>query len=250
MDHNRRNDGYIVYIHLFPNGKVYVGQTRQKPQYRWANGKGYKGSYVSRAIEKYGWDNIDHLICAEKLTHDEANKLETLLISFFESNKREHGYNISMGGEHSRAKLHNSPEHNQKISDSHKKRVCCYLRDGTLVGTYESVMLAAECVHGSFRVISACCNGSKKSGYGYVWRFEGDPFDKYETKNKKGGVKGMPVVAHTTSGDFIGVFPSVKAASQATGIREDVIGWICKGMRSEKNNLVFRYYKESDTNEQ
>lgn len=244
MVQNRRNDGYIVYVHIFPNGKVYVGQTCQKPIYRWANGNGYKGQHVGQAIEEYGWDNIDHIIYAEHLTHEEANNLEKQLIDVFQSNREKYGYNLSLGGSSSRAKLHNSPEHNKKISDSHKKRVCCYLRDGTLVGTYESIMYAAECVNGSFRVISSVCNGTKKSGYGYIWRFEGDPFDKYETENKKGGVKGFPVTAYTTDGEFVGAFPSVKAASQATGIREDVIAWICKGQRAEKNGLIFQYYTE------
>lgn len=242
MDPKRKNDGYVVYVHVFPNGKVYVGQTCQKPQYRWANGKGYAGQYVGRAIEKYGWDNIDHIIYAEHLSHEDANSLETQLIDVFQSNKDKYGYNLSFGGSSTRAKLHNSEEHNRKIADSHKKRVCCYMRDGTLVGTYESIMYAADCVHGKFRVISSCCNGTKKSGYGYVWRFEGDAFDKYETENKKGGVKGNPVIVYSTEGEFIGVFASAKAASKATGVREDAIGWVCKGQRAEKNGLIFKYY--------
>lgn len=35
---------YIVYCHIFPNGKRYVGITSQKPNERWRNGRGYKGS--------------------------------------------------------------------------------------------------------------------------------------------------------------------------------------------------------------
>ena len=32
------NNTYSVYLHIFPNGKVYVGITKFKPEYRWNNG--------------------------------------------------------------------------------------------------------------------------------------------------------------------------------------------------------------------
>ena len=35
------NKKYCVYKHIFPNNKVYIGVTCQKPEYRWRNGKGY-----------------------------------------------------------------------------------------------------------------------------------------------------------------------------------------------------------------
>ena len=56
---------WSVYIHTFPNGKKYVGVTSQVPaSLRWHNnGSGYKNQgYISRAIEKYGWDNVSHEI--------------------------------------------------------------------------------------------------------------------------------------------------------------------------------------------
>ena len=37
---NEKN--YVVYCHIFPNKKRYVGITSQKPEYRWNNGKGYR----------------------------------------------------------------------------------------------------------------------------------------------------------------------------------------------------------------
>ena len=30
---------YTVYKHISPSGKIYVGITKQKPEYRWNNGK-------------------------------------------------------------------------------------------------------------------------------------------------------------------------------------------------------------------
>lgn len=33
---------YTVYKHTSPSGKVYIGITCRKPEYRWNHGKGYK----------------------------------------------------------------------------------------------------------------------------------------------------------------------------------------------------------------
>lgn len=51
---------YYVYKHTVPNGKVYIGITKQNPSKRWLNGLGYKHStYFFNAIVKYGWLNIE-----------------------------------------------------------------------------------------------------------------------------------------------------------------------------------------------
>ena len=66
----KQNNNYCVYMHTNKiNGKRYVGQTCKKPEYRWVNGKGYKGSpHFFSAIQKYGWNNFEHQIIAEKLS--------------------------------------------------------------------------------------------------------------------------------------------------------------------------------------
>lgn len=91
---------YCVYMHISPNGKKYIGITSQKPEYRWNNGKGYIGNkYFTRAIEKYGWDNFEHIIIARGLDEETAKWLEIELIREWDSANRGKGYNISLGGE-------------------------------------------------------------------------------------------------------------------------------------------------------
>lgn len=36
-------NNYTVYKHTFPNGKIYIGITKQAPSKRWRNGTGYSG---------------------------------------------------------------------------------------------------------------------------------------------------------------------------------------------------------------
>lgn len=35
-------NSYTVYKHTSPSGKVYIGITKKKPEYRWNHGRGYK----------------------------------------------------------------------------------------------------------------------------------------------------------------------------------------------------------------
>lgn len=62
------NRTWIVYEHISPSGKVYVGITSQNPKVRWQNGGGYIHCKVFyRSILKYGWNNFQNLIRKETL---------------------------------------------------------------------------------------------------------------------------------------------------------------------------------------
>lgn len=113
---------YTVYMHLFPNGKRYVGITGQSLKERWrVNGNGYKPQkLVCRAIQKYKWENVKHIIVAEKLSVDEAGELEKSLISKYNTTNPSFGYNQSIGGENSPIGVKRSEETRRKLSESHK----------------------------------------------------------------------------------------------------------------------------------
>lgn len=91
----------IVYEHIFPNGKKYVGITTQRPAKRWQRGNNYTHNpHLERAIQKYGWDNIQHMIIGEYETAQEAGEVEKQLIAEQSLQNPKYGYNISSGGEH------------------------------------------------------------------------------------------------------------------------------------------------------
>lgn len=97
------NNKYCIYCHTNKiNGKKYIGQTKQKPENRWVNGKGYKNcTYFYNAIQKYGWDNFEHKILYDNLTLEEANQLEKELIAKYDTMNPEKGYNLRTGGKNS-----------------------------------------------------------------------------------------------------------------------------------------------------
>lgn len=92
---------YFVYMHIAPNNKKYIGITcKSKPEYRWVNGKGYiDNEHFYRAINKYGWDNIEHIVVAKDLLKEEACSLEKELIIKHKTHNKKFGYNNTFGGE-------------------------------------------------------------------------------------------------------------------------------------------------------
>lgn len=130
-------NNYSVYKHTAPNGKVYIGITRQDVNKRWKNGAGYVGcTAFYRAILKYGWDNISHEIIISGLSETEACALEIELIALYQSADPEYGYNLTHGGAHytpsvewckrasAAQKRHYKahPEHRAQISEQQKGR--------------------------------------------------------------------------------------------------------------------------------
>ena len=93
-------NNYTIYYHTFPNGKMYFGQTCLKPEFRWGkDGNGYKGQKLMwRAIQKYGWENIDHRIISIGLDKEEADFQEMFYIYAYRTNEPEFGYNLTDGG--------------------------------------------------------------------------------------------------------------------------------------------------------
>lgn len=232
---------YTVYKHTTPNGKVYIGITSIQPLKRWDNGRGYKGQFFGRAINKYGWENIQHDILFTDLTKEQAEQKEIELILLYKSNQREYGYNIDNGGnvkgkisEETRKKMSDlkrgkkpwnykkigllkaTNETKVKMSIAHKGKkpwnkgksnphsdemkknmsksmkgkipsaitqkkaresnivhIKKYSLDGVFICEYESIIDASKEIglNRSSSHISECCQGKKKTAYGFMWSY-------------------------------------------------------------------------------
>lgn len=93
-------NNYVVYMHIFPNQKKYIGISKNIKR-RWNNGYGYiKNEDFTKAVNHYGWNNIKHIILFSNLTKEEAWNIEEKLIKKFSSNNPLYGYNIAPGGKH------------------------------------------------------------------------------------------------------------------------------------------------------
>lgn len=100
VDYNTKRGNYKLYMHVAPNGKVYVGTTCETIRRRWGpNGNGYKGQCFHKAIQQYGWDNIEHYVIMEHLNHDDADILEQVFIEYYKANNPKFGYNRTSGAD-------------------------------------------------------------------------------------------------------------------------------------------------------
>ena len=73
-------NNYSVYQHVTPDGMYYFGQTNDIKR-RWrCNGIHYKGTSLYPYIEKFGWDNIQHIVLFENQTRENALWIENFLI--------------------------------------------------------------------------------------------------------------------------------------------------------------------------
>lgn len=122
-------DSFCVYIHISPSNKKYVGITSRKPSLRWSGGNGYKNNeHFYRAIQKYGWENFQHLIVAENMTKEDACALEIELIKKFNTQNYNFGYNNTTGGDHptfsiqAKEKMSNAKK-GKKLSEETKQKL-------------------------------------------------------------------------------------------------------------------------------
>ena len=114
------NKKYVVYEHITPDGMYYFGQT-QNVERRWSNnGAEYKGTSLYPYIEKYGWDNIQHIILFRDQTKEDALFIENFLIE----TAREDGVciNKQRSGLISKEEGYNQ-DRNQKYYEQNKDRI-------------------------------------------------------------------------------------------------------------------------------
>ena len=76
---------YCIYMHKNKiNGKVYIGQS-YNINVRWHPSSYQSSSYFFNAIQKYGWENFEHIILEDNLTINEADEKEQYYIKFYKS---------------------------------------------------------------------------------------------------------------------------------------------------------------------
>ena len=238
---------YTVYIHKNKiNQKIYVGLTKQTPQNRWRkNGEGYRSqNKFWSAIQKYGWNNFEHIIIKTNLTAEEAGQLEKDLIKSF--NSIQNGYNVDEGGvtpNHSPetiekikkamiGKTHTEDTKNKisKSKDKEKIKVIC-VETGI---EYESASEAMKKTGIDRSSISKACRGLMHTAGGYHWHFKDEKPIILKDKRFK------PVICLNTGK----IYPSISEAARDTKCDPSNIKKVCDGKYKTTNKLKWKYYME------
>lgn len=196
------NNIWCVYKHTFPNNKSYIGIAAGKPEYRWGpSGSGYKEQpLISRAILKYGWDNIKHEILFSNLTQAEAKEKEIELIKIYKTYYTDgNGYNMTRGGD-GQAKL--NIDQAEKLWNDNKscseigrilghdrhciiralnalgydtsvpKKIYQYDTKGNFIKEYKTITEASNATGCDGSSISKCASGKRQTAGGFKWSYE------------------------------------------------------------------------------
>lgn len=111
----------IYYIYVLQNkinNKIYVGQTnnlsKRKREHKAKDRLHTKGTPVYHAIAKYGFDNFIMTSIEEHDNTSDTDESEEFWIQFFQSRKRDFGYNLAEGGHVNRGFKHSDEFKKQK----------------------------------------------------------------------------------------------------------------------------------------
>lgn len=220
-------------------------QERFKQHVEYSFRKDYQHYPICRAIKKHGKENFLIELLEECFTRQELNKSEIKWIKDLKTNlrKNEHGYNLTSGGEslsgddnpfygkkHSEKTRKLISEKSKKMwlsSDMRnylckkiseggrkKKRKYCEKIDqydlyGNFIMTHESIEDVKIFLNSKNSYIVDCCKGNRGSHKGFVWRFYGESFDKFQFK-----CNCKEIIQMDLHGNLIKSHPSMTSAAK------------------------------------
>lgn len=212
---------WILYAHITPSKKVYIGITSRTPEERWGNnGKKYllknkEGKYINAifapSIIKYGWENIRHLIVKENLSYPEAQKYEIKYIRYYKRLNR--SLNVTDGGEGFKGgKFNHSEKSKHLIRLHHRRGNSLETREkirNTLLGKKFNDIRKAHCKEG----------------------------------HRKEFIK---VVQYDLEDNLIAIYESMSDAARATGLRSGNISLCCSGKYKTSGGFIWKIYENKD----
>lgn len=257
---------WTIYCHRNKiNNKRYIGQTNKKNlNERWRNGKGYapKNNENQKnhrkfynAIQKYGWDNFEHIVLEENIqTLEEANQKEQYWITYYDTFNSDKGYNMTPGGDNhlldfeAKERLRQTliqtykthPEkvryQRQKQAEISGKPIYCF----ELNKIYSSISEAARENNVDASAISRCLQRKKQlTTNGLHWKYNDEDITikEIEKSRKKSNKKVLCVETNM-------IYNSPKEASEKTKFDSNAIAKCCRGINKTHMGYHWGYIDE------
>lgn len=116
-----------------------------------------------------------------------------------------------------------------------------YSTNGELLNTYDTISLAAIQYNGNTSIICGCCKGKHQTAYNRVWRYRGEPFDKFPIDFIHYG-REKQVDQYSLDGKFIKTWDSATLAANSFGSKYGTfILNVAKGIKRQAYGFVWRY---------
>lgn len=122
--------------------------------------------------------------------------------------------------------------------------VCQYNLNGELLNIYESLSDAGKETNTSFKHISKCCKGERKTVGGFIWRYEGDILTNTDIVNANKILNDSlkkKVIKYDISGNYISEYNSIQEASKLNNIHHSNIIACCKHKTKTSGGYIWKY---------
>jgi group I intron endonuclease len=274
---NNKKENYTVYMHISPSGKKYVGITKQEVTHRWGkSGSRYAGcKRFFGAIQKYGFENIEHRILFTGLSKKEAEEKEIALIKEYKTTDPKYGYNIENGGNTLGS---HSEETKKKIGEKSKGNKACVgrritqehieaLRDGRRKNGYRGHAASEETKkkisdalkdrklsEEHKRHISQSCrdmSGENNPMYGrkhsdetrlkISTQMSGRKLSEERKQQMSEAAHKRAVLQIDANGNVVGRFNSVKEAACFIGAKSQNLGFCCRNAGHYCKGYLWKY---------
>ncbi len=222
---------YIIYVITNNiNDKVYVGQTKNTIECRFAQhkNKALHSEWTNRplysAMIKYGVHNFTIQQIDFANNKKEANAKEKKYILKYDSYKN--GYNATLGGD---------------TGDSLKKSVLQIdIHTLQILNRFSSTHEAGDYLGKHNTKISNACTGKQISAYGYYWCYE-DQYKTFKPKHRKYSKPPKIVIQRTLDGKYVNKYHSTIEAAKAVNGSGPHLSRACRGERKQYLGYLWSY---------
>ena len=256
------NHKHIIYKATSPSGKVYIGKTIKTLEQRryehiyHANILNKQWAF-SRAIRKYGEENIKFETIGEVWGSEKANSIETMYIQQYRCNEPEYGYNLTGGGD-GRTWLNEESENNRRKAISEalsRPQTSSRLREIT-TNSWQNDIVRDNRTRNIKKTRSSNESRAKTSAAARDWYDNGDGRetmsrvvkDRYSDPKvgkaqgqKARKAKAKAFTCHTLDGQYVDTFYNNMEAAEKLGIPQCGISSALHGRLRQTRGYVFTY---------
>lgn len=240
--------GYIYMIECDVNHKKYIGQTTKTPYARFYahkyNAKKFSGKKcgkLAEAIYLLGEEHFDFCIIIEKSfknrsdLHRWLDEQEVRYIAYYDTTNSEKGYNDCIGG-------------TRKTQKTYVRNMRQYDFSGNYIATYTVNTLPDEF---SVNEVQAACNGLYSNSYGYIWRYDDEPLDKYPlptVRSQKTVITKSKtvdsIVQYDRFGNVVNEYENIQTIADKYNLNYSTIVQVCTGLKPYYGEYVYRFKGE------